>query len=466
MARPPRASHVRPGVGGAGVLSRLTAARGRGPAGRELVLERIRHLSGRELALLLGEVYRQRRYVVVGSWLAGGDTGDVVLRRQRSRMVVHGRHWRRPVVGGEEVDQLWAAVESRRADAGVLVTCGRFSREARAAARGRPLELIDGAGLFAMVERSRGAMASAVLAPGERPGPPHPVQEIDARARACYAPRMSLLATRTLVLMPMAMALNIALGTTVQQALKLPIYLDSLGTILAGVLAGPLAGLLTGALTNLIWAYVLPPPLQAPTAGPFAITAAVIGLLAGLWGRLGVFRSRRATDPRSLGLALATALLVVLLALYTFARAYASPDAFKANAPFGSPAFFTASRLIFVVVLIAFAGLTGWAIFVRRDAGAMLALTAGLVTGLVAALVSAPIAAFVFGGVTGSGTDVIVAAFRASGAGLYQATLQQGLLSDPLDKMITSLLAFTVLAGMPSRVVARFPNGERIVQPS
>ena len=93
-------------------------------------------------------------------------------------------------------------------------------------------------------------------------------------------------ATRTLVLMPVAIALNIALGSTVQQALKLPIYLDSVGTILTGVLAGPIAGLATGALTNIIWAYVLPPPLQAPTAGPFAVTAAVIGLLAGFWGGL------------------------------------------------------------------------------------------------------------------------------------------------------------------------------------
>src|SRR5256885_16451191 len=78
--------------------------------------------------------------------------------------------------------------------------------------------------------------------------------------------RMPLTATRTLVLMPVAIALNIMLGSTVQQALKLPIYLDSLGTVITGVLAGPLAGLATGALTDLLWAYVLPPPAAAPTA--------------------------------------------------------------------------------------------------------------------------------------------------------------------------------------------------------
>ena len=52
--------------------------------------------------------------------------------------------------------------------------------------------------------------------------------------------------TRTIVLMPIAIALNIILGQTVAAAIKLPIYLDSIGTILVGVLAGPLAGALTG----------------------------------------------------------------------------------------------------------------------------------------------------------------------------------------------------------------------------
>ena len=42
-------------------------------------------------------------------------------------------------------------------------------------------------------------------------------------------------------------------------ALRLPIYLDSIGTVLVGVLAGPWAGALTGLLSNLIWS-ILPIP--------------------------------------------------------------------------------------------------------------------------------------------------------------------------------------------------------------
>ena len=54
--------------------------------------------------------------------------------------------------------------------------------------------------------------------------------------------------TRVIALMPVAIAMNIALGYPTQKILNLPIYLDSIGTILVGVLAGPLPGALTGIL--------------------------------------------------------------------------------------------------------------------------------------------------------------------------------------------------------------------------
>jgi energy-coupling factor transport system substrate-specific component len=93
--------------------------------------------------------------------------------------------------------------------------------------------------------------------------------------------------------------------------------------------------------------------------------------------------------------------------------------------------------------------------------GAVFAIGAGLVTGIVAAIVSAPIAAVVYGGVTGSGTDALVAAFRAGGDSLYQATLKQGLLSDPMDKMITAFVVFFIVGSLSHRFIARFPNGEK-----
>jgi len=87
-----------------------------------------------------------------------------------------------------------------------------------------------------------------------------------------------------------------------------------------------------------------------------------------------------------------------------------------------------------------------------------------VITGLIAAAVSAPIAAYVFGGVTGSGTDVIVAALLQGGADVLQASLGQGFFSDPIDKTITSFVVFIILAGLSPRIIARFPNGERLVR--
>ena len=98
--------------------------------------------------------------------------------------------------------------------------------------------------------------------------------------------------TRVIVMMPVAIAINIVLGYTVQSGLKLPIYVDSIGTILVGVLGGPLPGMITGILSNLIWQYA-PGIGSGSQIGPFAITAGIIGLLAGVWGQLGFFRPRR-----------------------------------------------------------------------------------------------------------------------------------------------------------------------------
>ncbi len=84
-------------------------------------------------------------------------------------------------------------------------------------------------------------------------------------------------------LIPVAVAVNIGVGEVVAR-LQVPLYLDSVGTVLVAALAGPWAGLITGVLANLVWGLLL-----RPTAAPFAITAAVIGLLSGLLAARGVF---------------------------------------------------------------------------------------------------------------------------------------------------------------------------------
>ena len=99
------------------------------------------------------------------------------------------------------------------------------------------------------------------------------------------------LTTAVLTLMPVAIAINIAVGS-IAFALRLPVYLDSIGTVLVGALAGPWAGALTGILSNFIWSILPIPGGAGPVAAFFAPVAGVIGLMAGFWAGRGVFQLR------------------------------------------------------------------------------------------------------------------------------------------------------------------------------
>ena len=256
--------------------------------------------------------------------------------------------------------------------------------------------------------------------------------------------------TRVIVLMPIAIAINIAVGYTVQTVLKLPIYMDSIGTILVGVLAGPIAGALTGILANVIWQYA--PGIGGGSIGPFAVTAGVIGL----WGYLGVYRPRPASGMQLYGAVIVGVAIILILAW----RIYTSPvyGGDPSTGGYGAGVY----AVIVAIGVIAAVAVGGF-ILLRRDAAGAWVAVAGAVTGIIAAIVSAPIAAYLFGGVTGSGVDVIVAALRQGGADVFNASLGQGFFSDPIDKTITSFVVFIVLSSLSTRVIARFPLGERIV---
>ena len=271
--------------------------------------------------------------------------------------------------------------------------------------------------------------------------------------------------TRTIVLMPIAVAINIILGATVANALKIPIYLDSIGTILVGALAGPVAGALTGFVSNILWTYVIPPPFQNGPAAAFGIVAVVIGVMAGLIGRAGWLRPRPNRSSGELAIGGLVALVIVAgLAIYAYTRFYG--ETFEFFNPDNTDVVFTILGwligAIFIAFVVGFLGL----LFIRRDLTVAYVTVAGVVTGLVAALISAPISANVFGGVTGGGTDFLVAAFRQAGADIQAATFQQGLLSDPVDKLVTFFVVYLILAAMARRTKARFPQGEQLLEGS
>ena len=265
--------------------------------------------------------------------------------------------------------------------------------------------------------------------------------------------------TRTLVLMPVAMALNIVLGTAVASALKIPVYLDSIGTVLVAALAGPLAGAATGFLSNVVWTYLAPPPFQSPFAAPFAVVAVVIGLLAGTFARWGWLRPRPNASGRRLMMGGAVAIgVVAVLAVLAVSGWSSAGEEFSATPTGSDTALLILGWGALALVGMAVVGLIALLV-VRRDLATAYVVVAGTITGVVAAFIAAPIASGIFGGVTGSGADFVIAALRAAGAELEQAVLGQALISDPVDKVITFFVAYLILGAMATRTKARFPQG-------
>lgn len=182
--------------------------------------------------------------------------------------------------------------------------------------------------------------------------------------------------TMTWVLIPVAIAINLTIGQIVL-VLKLPVYLDSIGTVLVGVICGPWAGALTGALTNIVAGIILDPGWL-----PWFPVAAVIGATAGVMANIGYFKN-------------------------------------------------------------------WWKVVVT-----------GFVIAVMATIVGTPISIAIFSGISASGSSIITAFLLETGRGLLEAVLTTNFISEPVDKIATSLLAFAILDGLSARYLSRFPRGD------
>lgn len=92
-----------------------------------------------------------------------------------------------------------------------------------------------------------------------------------------------------LFLIPIGVAVNFV-GGQIALLLKLPLFLDSVGTITVGALGGPIAGAVVGAITNLLLSITNPQTLF------YIVNNIIFGILSGLLARRGFF----STFPKAL----------------------------------------------------------------------------------------------------------------------------------------------------------------------
>lgn len=116
------------------------------------------------------------------------------------------------------------------------------------------------------------------------------------------------------MIIPVAVSINVV-GYQLSQILRLPILMDSIGTILAGALCGPVVGMLTGALTTCVNSII------NPITFAYIGTSLAIGLVAGLLSGAGMLRGPVRMVISALLLSVVTTLLSGIVTFFLFGGA-------------------------------------------------------------------------------------------------------------------------------------------------
>ena len=174
-------------------------------------------------------------------------------------------------------------------------------------------------------------------------------------------------------------ALNVSIGYFVN-ILKLPLYLDSIGTILISVLCGWRYGIVVG-----LSALIIMTLTSVPTVFAYAGTVIVIAFVSTAFARVGFLKSVKIT------------------------------------------------------------------------------VLGGLIIGLASAMASVPVTTFLYGGVSLAGSDAITTLFKATGMPVWKSVLFGSLVTDPIDKLVTSLICLTLVRSLPSHILERLSSNNKLL---
>ena len=188
------------------------------------------------------------------------------------------------------------------------------------------------------------------------------------------------LSTASLVLIPACIGINY-LGKLFASVLKLPLWLDSIGTCIGGALGGPIIGGICGAANNLIYGFTTGDSITLI----YALTSLGIGIAVGIMARLGRMGK-----------------------------------------------------------------LSG-------------ALLTSVVAGLVAVCISTPLNVIFWGDTTGNvWGDAVFAATQAGGMPVALGSFLDEVVVDVPDKIITVLIVYAILKGLPKKLTALYDVNEGI----
>ena len=170
-------------------------------------------------------------------------------------------------------------------------------------------------------------------------------------------------------------AMNIVLGI-ITSALGIPLYLDTLGTVLSAAIIGPVPGIIVGALSNIITGL-----MYSVSDIPFCLVNMAVGLIVGL----------------------------------------------------------VAKKFKFTIVS---------------------AVITGLVLSFVCPAIGTPIGIYVYGGLNGSASDVLVMYLVQAVKDIFQASFLRNVGSNLIDKIGTCIVGWALIRAIPMRFLENFKKEE------
>ena len=136
----------------AALLSFLRARQRRRLLDSRTGLDSIAALGWRDFERLVGEAFRRQGYRVEETGLGGADGGiDLILSRGGQRTLVQCKQWQRRQVPVNVVREMYGLLGHHGAHRVRIAALGGYTRDAERFAAGKPIELIDGPALLALV---------------------------------------------------------------------------------------------------------------------------------------------------------------------------------------------------------------------------------------------------------------------------------------------------------------------------
>jgi restriction system protein len=115
-------------------------------------IDGIKAMPWREFEMLVGEAYRRQGYLVEETGLGGADGGiDLILRKNGRSELVQCKNWRSRQVNVSVVREMWGLVAHHKTVGAKIVCTGAFTPDAAAFADGKPIDLVTGETLVALV---------------------------------------------------------------------------------------------------------------------------------------------------------------------------------------------------------------------------------------------------------------------------------------------------------------------------